>query len=815
MSRISNMSAREFLEKIGIACSELEFHISCNYNEEAVEGFIRTKRAIKKVEREGFEDDTFIGIEALRMTQINNAKNEKWKEFFSRFEKVIDKERLTLFSLYNKQKALESKTLDKWIEEDVKDDIISIISLIGSEHFRVVYLERYTYGGDLERVMVLDSQELIRTIKGNRKISTMCDAPKDKAERLERVVENIRSVSSLINGGDIANIIATDSLIGEYMVTQLLENIRANKKEEEKGTLKEMQNTELHIRKMLLNNAKYIDIDRLLLITGYRIIETLEQQKITIQGRNIQSFTEIEQEAYLEYLQAIMERILNEVSDKTKIEAEFLEGEEKDYTVNSLKNDAKRLVGTRYVSKKELEEMKRVLVEGEILITDIPEDIARILEVNTSDYDKMMLNRIDNLIYLIEKFEEGDISEKDCYRLIGMLDKIPDNVLDAMKNRGILDFNRAIEYFEAGKITAKQVKKNVPEAEVDLNRINEKIKGLYLEMKRVEDDENKMQEYIDVISSFSRYTGLYRQFSVQGKNEEEINTSSENLIESFGDDLLNNETLSELYQYGLISLDSSVDWGIDINEMLITSKMKPTDVKRFYQRGQISLEQIKEVLASEDVSNEDKQDLIYSTFDGEGEEQENIRNELIQLLRTEEDYREKSEKTGARRAGRSGVKRKEFVTDHFTRWKFLSLIDKEYGKMLLPKGVSVNDGHRLFLLPSYGKVLIEKMYETKNGRMENCYGYATYIIDEEELLKNIESERGIIEDNKINRGALLEMAREGTADKKIHGSNWGRSIMKYFGIDEKNEKYSEADLEEIRKAAESVKASRKEKEETR
>lgn len=545
------------------------------------------------------------------------------------------------------------------------------------------------------------------------------------------------------------------------------------------------------------------------------MIETLEEQKITIQGKNFEGFTEIEQEAYFEYLKAIMDEILKEVSDKTKIDAKFLDDEEEDYTVDSLKNDAKRLTGKRYVSKKELDEMKQNLIEGRVLIIELPEDVRGILEVKDSDYDKMTLIRVENLIYLIENFEEGEISESDCYRLIGMLEKIPDNVLEAMKNRGILDFNRALEYFETGKITVEQAKTYIPEAEIDLNRINERIKELYVEMKRVENDETKMQEYIEVISSFSRYAGLYRQYNFQGKTDEEVNVSSENLIESFGDELLNNETLSELYQYGLISLDSAVSWGIDINEMLITSRMKPADVKRFFEKGQISLEQIKEVLTSEDMSNEDKQDLIYSTFDGEGEEQEKLRNELIQLLKTEEEYREKSEGTGMRRAGKSGVKRKEYVTDHFTRWSFLSSIDKEYVRVALPKGVTVNDGHRLFLLPSHGKVVIEKMYENRKGRMENCYGYATYIMNIEDFFNNLEREEGIIKYDRIDRGVLRDLAEEGKADKKIHGSNWGKSLMKYFGIDKNNEKYSEEDLEAIKKAAERVRESRREKEETR
>ena len=142
----------------------------------------------------------------------------------------------------------------------------------------------------------------------------------------------------------------------------------------------------------------------------------------------------------------------------------------------------------------------------------------------------------------------------------------------------------------------------------------------------------------------------------------------------------------------------------------------------------------------------------------------------------------------------------------------MSLIDKEYGRVPLPKGVSVNDGHRLFLLPGYRKVVIEKMYEKDKNGIHNCNNKATFVMDIEEFWANIEN---IIKQGSINRTAVGEIVRAGKVDRIIHSANWGKSVMKYFGIDEQNERYSAEDLEEIKLAAESVKESRREKEETR
>lgn len=171
MSKISNMSMNELFEKTGIACNSTEFQVICNYNEEAIANFIATETAIEEIEGEiNSQESLNIGDnEKLRAMRNKRVKNSIWQELFIRFEDVIDKERLVLFSLANKQKVIQDKTLDKETEKSVRKDISDMIRMIGKDQFRVVFLEKETYDSDIERVNALNSQELVRAVKANKK----------------------------------------------------------------------------------------------------------------------------------------------------------------------------------------------------------------------------------------------------------------------------------------------------------------------------------------------------------------------------------------------------------------------------------------------------------------------------------------------------------------------------------------------------------------------------------------------------------------------------------------------------------------------
>ena len=274
-----------------------------------------------------------------------------------------------------------------------------------------------------------------------------------------------------------------------------------------------------------------------------------------------------------------------------------------------------------------------------------------------------------------------------------------------------------MQFFEEGKISLSQMQTFAFCDETDENYISTRIRDIYCAMQVIDRNEN-MEEYNRLLVMFNNYASLYRSIFIVGKDEEEINRKGFHLVEVFGDEL-SDELLQMLYQNGLVTMQVAGDWGMDLTEMLSKNEIKPTDLKKLYSSGTVSLDQIKTVLIHGDMEIDEKEDLIYSTFDGDTEEEVQIREELMQLLSFGDAYKSmEAEGKGPRASGTgSNAIKREFVTDSQARWNFISLIDEGYSRKFLPEGVKVIDGHRLFLLPNKNEIIIEKMREKrKNGR---------------------------------------------------------------------------------------------------
>ena len=201
-------------------------------------------------------------------------------------------------------------------------------------------------------------------------------------------------------------------------------------------------------------------------------------------------------------------------------------------------------------------------------------------------------------------------------------------------------------------------------------------------------------------------------------------------------------------------------------------------------------------------------DLIFSTFDGDSQEEKDIRDELIELLESVDAYKEKSKGTKRVKPVDPKVKSFEYVTDPLERWRVFSAIDKEGSKKILPHNMEVRDGHRVFFFPNYGEVLIEKMYEKRYGETDWAYASATYIMKIETFFRFADE---IIIKGAINRTFLGELYRSDDAFRQIHGPKWAEHVLEHFGIimGVENEKHTEEEIKKLYELAERVKMSRK------
>lgn len=508
-------------------------------------------------------------------------------------------------------------------------------------------------------------------------------------------------------------------------------------------------------------------------------------------------------ERAMQVLASAIKNAYSQVKQGTVIHGiNFESDEEFTYSQEELHRACGRFRNGKYYKQAEVERLLEDVKMGNILCMDVPEEMRGFLDFDEETWTKIRTEYSENLVYLIECMDRID---EQVYYYMNEMTSIPNNVLGALSQKNELDIFAIMNFFEQGKITADQISTTGLSRYISQDMINIRIRELYSSIQNSEIGE---EEKAKNLALFNKYSGLYRKLYIEEKTEKEIAESGFSLVSSFADEL-NENALQDLYQYNLITLDVAADWGADLTKMLEQGQIKATDLKKLYADNIVTIEQIRSIIKFGTISNDEKQDLIYATFDGDTKEEEEIRATLIQLLAIGEEYRGEPRQTATRREGTSSEKWKNYVSDPQTRWKFISLLDKDYSKRILPQEKQVLDGHRVFLLPNQDAIIIEKMYEKRRGKMVSAYGSATYLVPTTVFYDHLDD---IIKNEAINRSFLYEMSELEMATPIMHSKNWGRNIMKYFGIDADNERYTIEEFKEILKAADRVSQSRRERE---
>ena len=811
MKKIEETRVRDILNKIGINLSDRDVQVILKNDTKAIDRF----EEIKKTKRYGEKMNSKISF-GLAVIDI-----------FEEYEDKMNKEYLVLLTLYNVQKTLEEQG-EKLTPEEIREArryIKNAIELIGNRNFDIVDLN---FDEKLHKIMnlrVINSIELIRCIQNKRKLSSMDKPSKKQAERIEEIHESIglENLAQVLTVDDIKKVISISREVGQGIFEQISWNsIEMFKKAHpeiavyELGKVghltKEFQRAVLNSKEYneavvdaLMRNCKYIDIDKLLLLASYRIVSTIKEngaESIRISKNTEEGIERESKEETLIIIEDLVKGMYERTKKGTTIEAEENETDKKvEYSKEELKKDVMRFRGGRYISEEESKELRKRLLDNETNLMEADEDVLRTIDFEEGDAIKLLTNSEENIIYLINA---GAIEKADMAGILKLRDKCSERLFAKIQEKGLLNYEQIIRLFQKGILGPENLAQIENEEEIEEIKkyARENVRKLYENISNREQTPTPEE-----LKQVNRYSNLYKLLNITGKTEEEIKETSNELISSF-EESISNEILERLYQYGLITLDSAADWGVDLTEMLAHNSIKPTDLKDLYHKQIITIEAIKDVIINGNLDYEEKLDLIYSTFDGESEEEYQIREELVDLLGISKGHKEETEKTGRTKSGENTAKVRTYITDPHARWKLISLLDKEYSKKFLPTGIEITDGHRVFLLPNQEKVVIEKMHEKRQGKKVSAYGSATYIMEADEFFKNIDN---IIIEGKVNRTALREISEANQATKIIHSKSWGEAIKRYFEINEENERYTQEEIEEINTAIKNVEASRKER----
>ena len=760
---------------------------------------------------------------AAILAQLNkNAVETILKKYAS----VVNKEYLILINTYNSQHRLETEgeALSPELKAIIKKDVEKGLRLLAKRNCSVA-IPVYDEESQLfTKLKVINSEELARNIKNGTKLNatnTMSRKKFDRINEIERRV-TITNLVQAVSDEDIMYIVASDPEIGKGMIYQTAWNsmIRYYNAHLDKDidifsymATEEMQRKTrkshegiTSTEETLIRNCKYIDIDNLLLIAAYRYIEMLENDSddtLYVERLDGEKIEENSKEESVRILHKVLECIRREIAKGTEIDVLFEEeGTRVKYSIEELERDLKRFRDGRYIRKADTQRIREKLLSNELKLSEVDQYELGFMNFTEREIHDLFIASEDNIIYAIDTILPKD---ETVYQTIYDIGRCSVKLFSDILDRNLLTAVQIINLFNRGIIKTEHIEQIKDERLIKgISQISmEMLKVLYLNIS----DESK-QPKPEFIELFNRYRALYKEICIDGRSEEELQKNSSDFISSFDDEIDSNK-LEGLYQYGLISLEAAADWGVNLTSMLSKNSIKPTDLKNLYANGIITIEAIRNVIINTKLPYEEKLDLIYSTFDGESEEEYNLREELVGLLETGEGYRAQGEKSNIIKNSEIAVKSRKFVTDPHARWKLISLLDKEYSKKFLPAGKEVIDGHRVFLLPNQDRIVIEKMHEKRHGRKVSAYASATYLMETDEFFRNMDD---LIIDGAINRTALRELSEDGRATKIIHSTSWGNKIKEYFDIEQENERYTEDEISEINKAIENVSKSRRERE---
>lgn len=804
MKNLQDMKVRELILEIGLSLRANDFSIVFQDNDEAMAKF---RRILRRRQR----DKDFTSDEMAKA--IN--------EMFEEYSECIDKESLTILTLYNLRNRIESegKSIDEKQRKIITKKIANAMRLLRDVNRRVICHEVGDNDNDrtITGIRVIETQELIKWIKDNKSIRKIGKATEDQVRRMEeasRRIGKLENVAGLLNGYDIENILSIDREVGRYIVTQISHNAiiklqqdYPNRDIEEEALIDptkidwEIVQGNYHERAIadaLYSNCRYIDIDKLLLTIAYRIVEDLENDTAVISNEKGENIVQTNRKYSLHLFKSIIANAIFTMNPDTEIIFSDEEsGEKVRYSKEDLEQAYLRITDDKYYKKADVDKAKEKLLQGITTLYDEPKELTGIIPFEEKEFEQMILDNSSNLVFVIKE----ESRDKDViYSFLQKFDTISDDIIKALQDKKMLDATSFINFFDEGKVNYSQIVSFGICKELEDGYINLRIKDIYCDMK---ERQSRGEDYNQVLVLFNNYASLYRQVFVAGKTSEEVESNGFNLVAIFEDDL-SNDALQDLYQNGLITIETATDWGANLTEMFTNNELKPNDVKRLYKKGTIDIEQIRDILINGNLSNDEKEDFIYSTFDGDSEEEAKIRDNLIQLLIFKEEYKVRVGERKCAIQREEGNYRKEFVTDPQARWRFISLLDEGYSTKFLPEGREVLDGHRLFLLPAKDEIFIEKMRAMRGGRMESAYGSATYIMKTSDFFENIDS---IVLNGAINRTFLKELIEEERVLKIIHSKSWHKKVMEHYEVFEDNTRY-----EEIRLAGEKVANSRRERE---
>ncbi len=586
MNKISEMSLKETLDKIDLLIRATDIAYFCD-NIEVIEEFLNRYGSKSNVQLEVkqflIDNEEYIDKEKLVLIVAKNCQ-DSLKEIHKRIE--------VLKRLSNKDKSLdlfyELQLLYNHSENQRK--ILSKILKIGRGMEKIITLYIYDDKEQKNRVEVVDSREIIDGIKINssKKLKKFDEIDLCCKERDENEKYGIEYILQSIFLTDLYNIFPDEELADDIR-TMILENKILQRKLKTKDELRNMKNQEdfeeyeklidkldfkdllTDIKETLRAYVDYLDINKLLLISGYRFKDGLEKCEINTESQI--------------YIKELLEIILSQLEPNSKISCKLQirqnDGyafEDIHFSTKDLEKCINQITETGYISDKKIEEYKEKVRNQDINLSQIDEEKIDII-FSENELEKLGLLNEENFIYVIKKCNWDNRKIVNAIKKMG---ESSSNLLKILMKNDQIETTELIDLYEQGKISIQNLQDLREEAKLDEYISFSKLNTYYKQHK--DHPENK-----EITDKYKKYLDLYKNMFIEGKTKEKVEEISNQLMEQIIESCDNSEeydnAIQNYYKEQLLTLDSIADWNdektilnlyqnkiIDLNELEYLSK---------------------------------------------------------------------------------------------------------------------------------------------------------------------------------------------------------------------------------------------------
>ncbi len=621
MSKVKNMGLSYILDGIDIILKNQDIVFFCDdvdIAQDFIDRFSHKSVLDGDLKKYLIDNEQHIDPEKLILVLVLNYKENIYK-----IKKEIEKAKQSYYKSESKEsfEKLSKLTVQERIQETILGKLLKLgkgMNCCISSYFFNDKTQKYY-------VKVFDSREII----DNKKVSSSKNLQRfnyidsyfkntaDDENGIEYLIQGI-ILTDLCEvftdpsiGASIRNMILYNNIISSGMKSkEELDSLRMEKKQEEYWQI--VDNAELvgvlpEVKEAIREQVAYLNIDNLLLISAYRLIELLENDQIDSDS--------------VQELKQTIERIYDNLKPNAEIETKLEDRINNTYELMSVKFSAKDIAhslkhftSSQYITKEQEETYKKKLNSQEINLSQMnPEEVDAIFI--EKDLERLAILSPDNFLYVSSKYNWNN--EKTYYE-IQKMHSYSSTMIKRLIEEKRLDIAQMVSLYEQGKLPIEMIKQIREEYDIADKISNEKLNSLYQEYIKNPEDNAQYEKY-------QRYVELYKAVLIDDAQEEQINQVSnklmEQMIETYGEDEKNyKEAIKDYFNAGLLTLSSIAEWNSEglIENLYREEIFSLDDLDKLAREQKISSEFIKriyrEIIQNKDLDYDERYAYIKRGF---------------------------------------------------------------------------------------------------------------------------------------------------------------------------------------------------------